>query len=109
MSYATQAKLARDTDVLERIVACAASLQVKNPTEWVWSIQWIWSAQPGWDDAYAYALSQGGTAVGADEAVITDGMILAAVSAVMGIYTPPKIPTTAEAEAEAADGVAVKG
>jgi hypothetical protein len=94
MSYATQAKLARDTDILERIVACAASLQIKNPTQWVWDIQWVWSAQPGWDDAYAYAIAAKNDNPGLDEGVISDGMILSAVTVVMGQYVPDLITTT---------------
>jgi hypothetical protein len=95
MSYSTQAKLARDQDVLERVTACAASLGIKNPTEWVWSIQWVWSAQAGWDQAYSDALTAGKSQPGLDEDIITDEMILIAVNGVLASVTTSVVPTTA--------------
>lgn len=121
MSYRTQAQLAKDFDILERVTACAATQLVADPATWASSHQWHLSAEPGWDAAYAYAIASREAAssspaptltagdreaseeasrlaaqiaeasqyaaprpaVGADETVITDGMILAAVQAIM--------------------------
>lgn len=88
MSYATQARMARDQELFDRISACAATLEVKSPLEWVWGMQWVWAVQPGWDDAYAYAISSQNEHPGNDENVITDGMIFAAVSTIVGLYAP---------------------
>jgi hypothetical protein len=83
MSYSTQSELARDNSVLMRVSACASTCGVKNPQSWAWEHQWELSAQPGWDTAYSYALANNKTDVGNDESVITDGMILAAVEAIL--------------------------
>ena len=34
MSYFLQSKMAEDSYLLERVVACAANLSVENPREW---------------------------------------------------------------------------
>lgn len=81
ISYATQAKLARDQALLDRVTACAATQNIHEPTNWAYDHQWCLSAEPGWDDAYAYALRSENEDPGADESVITDGMILSAVQA----------------------------
>lgn len=79
MSYFTQAKLAGDADVQLRVAACAANEGIDNPQGWAAMRSWELSAQPGWDAAYASAIAAGSEAPGADEAAITDGMILSAV------------------------------
>jgi hypothetical protein len=81
MSYKTQAKLAEDTEIRARITACVASEGELEPVRWVHEKRWLLSAQPGWDAAYAYAITAGNNHPGDDEAVITDGQILSAVQA----------------------------
>ena len=54
---------------------------------WAQQQPWALSAQPGWDAAYASAIAAKNPAPGADEAVISDGMILAAVQA---LRPPPE-------------------
>ena len=87
MSYATMARMAQDADRRRRVAACAASegLGSRGPG-WADEHAWEMAAQPGWDAAYAYALAAGVESPGADESVITDGMILAAVQPMI---TPP--------------------
>lgn len=79
MSYSTQAKLARDNALLDRVTACAATQGKADPTSWAYAHQWKLSAEPGWDDAYAYAIAAGTDNPGDDGGVITDAMILSAV------------------------------
>jgi hypothetical protein len=79
MSYNTQAALAVDTDLRNRVAACAATQGVPSPVQWADAHLWSLSGAPGWDDAYAYALGTNVPRPGQHEGVITDGMILAAV------------------------------
>lgn len=79
MSYNTQALLARDQDLLLRVAACVATQGISDPEQWAWKHQWEFSAQPGWDAAYAYAITANVQNLGKQDNVITDSMILAAV------------------------------
>ena len=81
MSYRTLACLATDPDLHARLAACAAAegMTDPHPLAWASNHQWQLAASPGWDAAYSYALATGVPHPGADEGVITDGMILAAV------------------------------
>ena len=81
MSYRTQALLANDTHVIDRVTACAATQGIDSPQRWAWDHAWALSSEPGWDAAYAYGINAGKPAPGNDEGVITDGMILASVQA----------------------------
>lgn len=81
MSYLTQAKLAADQTIILRTTACAVSEGIRDPGFWAQQKAWQLSAQPNWDSAYASALAVKNPMPGADEGVITDGMILAAVQA----------------------------
>lgn len=83
MSYLTQSKIAADSSILLRLTACAAIEGVEHPSEWVNTRVWQVATQPGWHEAYGDALAAGGTDPGADEAVITDGMILSAVQSLI--------------------------
>lgn len=87
MSYSTQAKMARDQQLLDRVTACAATQNIQEPTTWAYSKQWALSAEPGWDDAYAYALQNDNRSPGEDPAVISDGMILSAVQSMISNST----------------------
>lgn len=78
MSYLTQARLASDGSLMQRVTACAASVGVADPQFWVQQRAWVLSAQPGWVEAYA---GSGESKPGADESAVTDTMILEAVRA----------------------------
>lgn len=79
MSYNTVTSMASDQSLLNRCIAAAAEEGQVNPVEWTQNRIWHLCSQPGWDDAWAYAIAAGNESPGDDEAVITDGMILAAV------------------------------
>lgn len=85
MSYSTQALMARDNALLLRVTACAADEGIANPETWAWSHQWELSAQPGWDAAYAYAITAENPNPGDDSGVVTDAMILSAVQSIKAI------------------------
>lgn len=70
-----------DSGILRRrLTACAAMEQTPVPDQWVVLNIWEIITQPGWSEAWASALaSDPDSDPGANEAVITDGMILAAV------------------------------
>ncbi len=84
MSYLTQADLADDGMIRRRVTACAALEGIGNPDAWAYERRWQLSAQPGWSAAYEHAVTSGREDPGADPAVITDAMILAAVQALAG-------------------------
>lgn len=88
MSYKTQAIMARDDDLLLRVSACAAAEGQADPSGWVYQRQWTLSTQPGWDEAYSKAVAAKLPKPGADETVITDSMILAAVQTITAAATP---------------------
>ena len=86
MSYNSIADVAHSSTLRERIAACAADEGITDPhpTEWADHHQWRLAASPGWGDAWAYALASDTADPGADEGVINDSMILAAVQAILG-------------------------
>lgn len=88
MSYKTQAMLAADNAVSVRVAACAATLGQENPAAWAMEHSWRFSAEPGWDAAYASALEADDPDPGGNEAVITDGMILASVTSIRNPVSP---------------------
>ena len=81
MAYADIADMAKDQQLQERIIACAATEDKDNPSLWVAARVWSLVGSPGWGDAYAYARAAGNAQPGRDGAVITDPMILSAVQA----------------------------
>lgn len=83
MSYATQAALSHDSDLIQRVAACAATQHIDSPETWAWSNSWKLSASPGWDAAYAYALNSSVDRPGNSESVLTDSMILSAVQSLI--------------------------
>lgn len=85
MTYADVAEIHADYDLRQRVVACAATEHVSERVEqWVADQAWVLAAQPGWESAWASAKAGGSTALGADEGVITDAMILSAVQKLKG-------------------------
>lgn len=79
MSYNTSVEIASDQAMLYRCIAAAAQEGQVNPVEWTQHHIWHLATQPGWADAWAYARAAGNESPGDDEAVITDGMIVASV------------------------------
>jgi hypothetical protein len=93
MAYSDQALLSVDADFINRIGASAAvELEPSagyTPDQWARNNAWWIAASPGFADAYASALAGGVIRPGNDPAVITDGMILASVQALIAELNPP--------------------
>ena len=79
MSYADVAAMAADPGLADRIKGCTATQGIGDADSWWYTHRWLLAASPGWAEAWAYARSSGKESIGLDEAVITDGDILAAV------------------------------
>jgi hypothetical protein len=104
MTYLTQDKIASNPSMQHRIAQAAAGEGVGSsndpitgmaydPDRWTLERRRYWAAAPGWDDAWEYALNthpddhDDATPPydpGADNAVITDGQILAQVQSMIG-------------------------
>ena len=81
MGYWDIAQMSADVDLTSRVAACAAQEGVPDPRQWAADNVLLLAAEPGWADAWASAVAAGNEQPGRDPAVITDGMILAAVQA----------------------------
>ena len=81
MSYNDIRAMAKDVSLVERIAAAAAQESVAAPLDWAWTHSWHLVAKVDWEAAWNYAEAAVIPSPGADEGVITDGMILAAVQA----------------------------
>ena len=81
MTYAIHADIVASTSLRQRITACAAQEGATDPPRWVNAVIWT-LPQSDWIAAWASmeAADPGGDH-GANEAGVTDGMILAAVQA----------------------------
>lgn len=79
MSYLDIWNIAQDPYLRSRITACAAQEGVVTPDAWAYSNSLQIAASPGWSEAWASALAAEHPNPGIDGAVISDGMILAAV------------------------------
>jgi hypothetical protein len=83
MSYLTQAKIAANPTMYTRVAQCATEEGQPEPEAWASQHSRIWAASPGWDEAWEYAVNthpdEPDYDPGADEAVITDQMILSTV------------------------------
>jgi len=102
LSYLTQDAIASSSSMQHRIAQAAAEQGVgvdaapadpasgrpMDPDRWALEKRRQWSAAPGWDEAWEYALNtHPGDAdydPGADEAVVTDGQILAQIQSMLG-------------------------
>jgi hypothetical protein len=84
MSYLTQSEIANNGSMINR-VSQAATEEGKgdNGESWAYNNRRNWASAPGWDDAWESARASHPDDPtfdpGADEAVITDGMILSQV------------------------------
>jgi hypothetical protein len=89
MSYNSVADMAESFTLNRRLTAGAAKESIDNPQQWVQLYRWEVASQPGWDAAWDSAVASENPDPGADEAVITDGMILSGIQAVVAANTPP--------------------
>jgi hypothetical protein len=73
-----------------RVTACAAIEDLPDPRSWVTGHEWQLAASPGWGDAWAYAsaVDPDETDLGSRSDVISDGMILASVQAIVAEEPP---------------------
>lgn len=94
MSYATVSIIAQDPDIASRVRGCIANEVMANQYMSTSTLRsrldlsasmWLLAASSGWAPAWESALAAtrptGSPTIGNDPAVITDGMILAAVKA----------------------------
>lgn len=81
MSFATVNQVARDQAFVDRVTGCLATEEVPNPTSAVFDYIWFVASRDDVIAAYESAVAAGNPDPGGDPAVITDGMILAAVQA----------------------------
>jgi hypothetical protein len=87
MSYLEQDAIAGSQSMMSRVAQCATQEGVPEADVWASVNRRKWAASPGWDAAWASSLAShpgGGHDPGRDEAVITDGMILAQVQSMIG-------------------------
>jgi len=92
MSYLTQSEVSANTSMTNRVAQAAAEEgKSTSPDQWTVTHRRAWAAAPGWDDAWESARASHPEDPtydpGADEAVITDGMILSQVQAMPGDTT----------------------
>lgn len=85
MSYLNQSQIAGNQAMIDRVAQCATQEAIPDAEAWTFKHCREWAAAPGWDAAWASAQaghpSDGSYDPGADEAVITDPMILSQVQA----------------------------
>lgn len=84
MTYDSTADVAESGSLTRRVTACVALEGQESPEVWTYQNRWGWAAAPGWGEAFASAQAAGNPDPGADEAVITDAMILTQVQAMRG-------------------------
>jgi hypothetical protein len=93
MSYLTQDEIANNRAMLSRVAQAVAEEAVgTDPDRWTYERRRTWAAAPGWDDAWESAKvshPEPEYDPGTDEAVITDGQILAQVQAMTAPPAPP--------------------
>jgi hypothetical protein len=92
MTYNDVADMAEDLALNRRLTAAVAGEGILDPKGWLYARNWEVVSQPGWSEAWASAVAGGVTNPGEDEGVITDGMILSGVQAVIASETPPAPP-----------------
>lgn len=83
MSFADVAVIHQDPWIRDRVAACVAltGSTAVRPEDWVAEHAWQLAKQDGWGAAWEAARLASKDGIGADETVITDAMILAAVQA----------------------------
>lgn len=92
MTYLVQSHIAANTAMNQRLAQCAAQEGMRdNPDAWAQINSRTWAASPGWDAAWESALvahPEEDYDPGADEAVITDSMILSQVQLMLAAVAP---------------------
>jgi hypothetical protein len=99
-SYLSIAQIANDTQMNERIRACAAQQQNLgaqiNSDTWGWENRFFWASSPTWGEKWDYAHAthpdDPSYQAGADPAVITDQDILTTVQALIGAPAATQLP-----------------
>lgn len=89
MTYNTIATMAEDDALNRRVTAAVAAERILDPAGWLYPRVWQVASQPGWASAWESAVASGVTDPGANEGVITDGMILSGVQAIILSENPP--------------------
>lgn len=93
MSYLVIVRMVQSGILTQRCVACAAQELPagEDPVSWVGTNTWVICASPGWSEAWESADAAAGVQQdhGANESVITDGMILAAIQPLIGQLEAP--------------------
>jgi hypothetical protein len=95
MSYLDQSEIAANSSMIERVAQCVTAEGQSEPDTWTYQNRRQWAAAPGWDAAWRYAQDTHPAPdppdpsippynPGADEACITDQMILSQVQAMLG-------------------------
>jgi hypothetical protein len=87
MSYLQQDTIANNHAMLSRVAQAAAQEGTPDPDRWTYENRRTWASAPGWDAAWASAIvthPEPEYDPGSDEGVITDGMILSQVQAMLG-------------------------
>ena len=92
MSYLSISKCVADNDFQQRVVACIAD-EGKPTSNIVPDLFWQVARADDIEAAYSYALDAEIPNPGADETVITDGMILGVIQA---LFPAPEPPSEAE-------------
>lgn len=87
-TYDSVADVADSPSLMRRVTACASTEGETNPEAWARDHRWQYAAAPGWGAAFASAEAGGNPDPGADPAVVTDGMILSQVQAMLAPATP---------------------
>jgi len=92
MSYLTQSEIANNTSMFSRVAQAATEEGAGAVADsWTWDYRRVWASAPGWDDAWESSRvshPEPEYDPGADEGVITDGMILSQVQT-MALPAPP--------------------
>ena len=89
MAWQDIAAMVDSLSLTGRIKGCAATQAVRDVDTWWYQHRWPLAASPGWHEAWGYARTAGTPDPGSDEAVITDGDILAAVQSLIDNGTVP--------------------
>lgn len=89
MTYLDEADIAVNPSMFSRVAQCAAEQGETDPDGWTQRYRRTWASAPGWDDAWASAKAGHPDDVnydpGADNAVITDAMILSQVQSMLPV------------------------
>jgi hypothetical protein len=96
MTFQTVADIVDSLSLLRRELAGIAKEGIDPPDNWQFQHRWKLAAQPGWDAAWDSALASHPDDPdydpGADQSVITDGMILSAIQLLVEEDTPVQLP-----------------